>query len=315
MTKNSFAKMKEYEMYDTADVACGYDYWFFKLLNYCLGIYQYDGLPKTLPGRELLMNLLLTGHAVIFHDPGKKNLITTKTQLVDFDEYYRPTKAVYGNVEIKSKTLYLGVDSEVVYLDRIEGNVLMNQAVDSGLKTFICRYARQLADVESTANIYMVNIRNTSFPVASDDQTKQQVEGFFRRLILGKRAVITDNIVQESFRNVDYATTRSNDSLNDILIARDKILANFFQDIGIKYRQEQKKAQMTEDEIETDEQLLMLDVNQMKEVQQEGLDRVNNMFGTNIRVKINPLYDRNTYRRKEGGTDGSTENTVQSDTE
>ena len=296
MTKNSFTKLKEFELYDTADVACGYDYWFFKLLNYCLGIYQYENLPKSLPGRELLMNLILTGHAVVFQN--KSNLVTTKTQLFDFDEYYRPTKAVYGNVKIKSRTLSLGVDSEVIYLTRIEGNVLMQQAVDSGLKTFICRYARQLADVESTANIYMVNIRNTSFPVASDEPTKQQVEGFFRKLILGKRAVITDNIVQQSFHNIDYSTTRSNDTLNDVLIARDKILANFFQDIGIKYRQEQKKAQMTEDEIETDEQLLMLDVNQMLEVQKEGIERVNNLFGTDIRVKINPLYDRKTYRKE-----------------
>ena len=310
MTRNQSKKLAVQTMYDTADVACGYDYWFFKLLNYCLGIYQYDGLPKSLPGREVLMNLLLTGHAVIFQN--KSNLVTTKTQLFDFDEYYRPTKAVYGNVDIKSKTLYLGVDSEVVYLTRIEGNVLMNQAVDSGLKTFICRYARQLADVESTANMYMVNIRNTSFPVASDDITKKQVEAFYNSIVLGKRAVITDSIVQESFRNIDYASVRSTDTLNDILIARDKILANFFQDIGIKYRQEQKKAQMTEDEIETDEQLLMLDVNQMMEVQQEGFDRVNDMFGTDIRVKINPLYDRKTYR-KEGVEDVIAENNIRPD--
>lgn len=310
MTRNQSKKLAVQTMYDTADVACGYDYWFFKLLNYCLGIYQYDGLPKSLPGREVLMNLLLTGHAVIFQN--KNNLVTTKTQLFDIDEYYRPTKAVFGNVDIKSKTLYLGVDSEVVYLTRIEGNVLMNQAVDSGLKTFICRYARQLADVESTANMYMVNIRNTSFPVASDDITKKQVEAFYNAIVLGKRAVITDSIVQKSFSNIDYASVRSTDTLNDILIARDKILANFFQDIGIKYRQEQKKAQMTEDEIETDEQLLMLDVNQMMEVQQEGFDRVNDMFGTDIRVKINPLYDRKTYR-KEGTTDVSAEDNIRPD--
>ena len=312
MTRNQSKKLAVQTMYDTADVPCGYDYWFYKLLNYCLGIYQYEGLPKSLPGREVLMNLLLTGHAVIFQN--KNNLVTTKTQLFDFDEYYRPTKAVYGNVEINSKTLYLGVDSEVVYLTRIQGNVLMDQAVDSGLKTFICRYARQLADAESTANMYMVNIRNASFPVASDDQTKKQVEAFYNSIVLGKRAVITDSIVQESFRNIDYATVRSQDSLNDILIARDKILANFFQDIGIKYRQEQKKAQMTEDEIETDEQLLMLDVNQMKEVQQEGFDRVNDLFGTDIRVKINPLYDRKTYR-KEGIADVSAENRIRPDAE
>lgn len=297
-------KKKEF-MYDVADVSNGYDFWFYKLLNYVLGIYKYDGLPKSLPAREILMNLIMTGHAVIFQNG--TDLVTTKTVLFDFDLYYRPTKATFGNVRINSRTLNLGVDSEVVYLNHIEGNVLTNQAVDSGLRSFILRYARQLADIESTANIYAVNMRTTSFPVASDDITREQVENFYNKLVLGERAVITDNMIIECFRNVEIANRITNDTLNDILIARDKVLANFFQDIGVKYRQEQKKAQLTEDEVEADEQILVIDVEQMKEVQQEGFDRVNDMFGTDIRVEINPIYDRKTYT-------GGGKNDNQSDT-
>lgn len=292
------------KLYDTADVKTGFDYWFYKLLNYCLGMYKYENLPKSLPHREILVNLILTGHCVIFAEKGE--LITTKTTLFDFDEFYRPTKATFGNPVINSRTLTLGVDSEVVYLTHIQGNVFENQKVDSGLRTFICRYARQLADIESTLNIYSVNMRATSFPVASDDITKEQVSKFFEQLQNGRREVITDNIVTDSFRTVEIAPNKTNDTLNDILIARDKIIANFFQDIGIKFRQEQKKAQMSEDEIQTDEQLLVLDVKQMREVQEEGFERVNNMFGTDIKVTINPLYNRETYRTG-GGVDGNRE--------
>ena len=302
MSKAKFAQQVKEMMYEVSDVSCGYDYWFFKLLNYCLGIYKYTGLPKSLPAREVLMNLILTGHAVIFQNGTE--LVTTRTQLFDFDLYYRPTKATFGNVVMKSKTLNLGKDSEVVYLNRIQGNVLNNQMVDSGLKTFIARYARQLADIESTINIYAVNIRNTSFPVASDEPTRKQVENFYNQMVLGKRSVITDNIVLDTFRNVDIAPIRSGDRLNDLLTARDKVLANFMQDIGIKYRQDNKKAQMTEDEIETDEQLLVINVQDMLEVQKEGFERVNNMFGTNIDVYINPIYDRTNYNG--GGKDDNT---------
>lgn len=289
-------KRKKEFLYDVADVTSGYDYWFYKLLNYCLGIYRYTGLPASLPGREILVNLIMTGHSVIFQERG--NLVTTKTVLFDFDLYYRPTKATFGNVKIFSRTLNLGEDAEVVYLNRIQGNILTNQAVDSGLKTFILRYARQLADLESTANIYAVNMRATSYPVASDDIVKEQIENFYNKLVLGERAVITDNMIIECFRNLEIAKSPMNDTLNDILIARDKVLANFFQDIGIKYRQEQKKAQLTEDEVEADEQILVIDVEQMREVQQEGFNRVNALFGTDIRVEINPIYDRKTYRKE-----------------
>ncbi len=293
MTTNKKNKKRLEWMYDVADVSSGYDFWFYKLLNYCLGIYKYTGLPSSLPGREILMNLIMTGHAVIFQKGTE--LVTTKTVLYDFDMYYRPTKATYGNVKLFSRTLNLGKDAEVVYLNHIAGNVLTNQAVDSGLRSFILRYARQLADIESTANIYAVNMRMTSFPCASDDITKEQVENFYKKIALGERAVIMDNMILEMFRNVELANRITNDTLNDILIARDKVLANFFQDIGIKYRHEQKKAQLTEDEVEADEQVLVIDVEQMKEVQQEGFDRVNDLFGTDIRVEINPIYDRKTY--------------------
>lgn len=293
MTLHKKNKKRLEWMYDVADVTSGYDFWFYKLLNYCLGIYKYTGLPASLPGREILMNLIMTGHAVIFQN--RSELVTTKTVLYDFDMYYRPTKATYGNVRIFSRQLKLGEDAEVVYLNHIEGNVLTNQAVDSGLRSFILRYARQLADIESTANIYAVNMRLQSFPVASDDITREQVENFYKKIALGEKAVIMDNMILEMFRNVEVANRITNDTLNDILIARDKVLANFFQDIGIKYRQEQKKAQLTEDEVEADEQILVIDVEQMREVQQEGFDRVNDMFGTDIRVQINPIYDRKTY--------------------
>lgn len=305
MTLHKKNKKRLEWMYDVADVTSGYDFWFYKLLNYCLGIYKYTGLPKSLPGREILMNLIMTGHAVIFQN--RSELVTTKTVLYDFDMYYRPTRATYGNVRIFSRQLRLGEDAEVVYLNHIEGNVLTNQAVDSGLRSFILRYARQLADIESTANIYAVNMRLQSFPVASDDITREQVENFYKKIALGEKAVIMDNLILEMFRNIEVANRITNDTLNDILIARDKVLANFFQDIGIKYRQEQKKAQLTEDEVEADEQILVIDVEQMREVQQEGFDRVNDMFGTDIRVEINPIYDRKTYT-------GGARNDNQSDT-
>lgn len=305
MTLHKKNKKRLEWMYDVADVTSGYDFWFYKLLNYCLGIYKYTGLPKSLPGREILMNLIMTGHAVIFQN--RSELVTTKTVLYDFDMYYRPTRATYGNVRIFSRQLRLGEDAEVVYLNHIEGNVLTNQAVDSGLRSFILRYARQLADIESTANIYAVNMRLQSFPVASDDITREQVENFYKKIALGEKAVIMDNMILEMFRNVEVANRITNDTLNDILIARDKVLANFFQDIGIKYRHEQKKAQLTEDEVEADEQILVIDVEQMREVQQEGFDRVNDMFGTDIRVEINPIYDRKTYT-------GGARNDNQSDT-
>ena len=64
---------------------------------------------------------------------------------------------------------------------------------------------------------------------------------------------------------------------------------------------------MTEDEVTADEQLLLINLDDMLQERQEGLERVNNHFGLNISVKINPAYDRRTYQVKEDNTDDNTE--------
>lgn len=279
-------------MYDVAAVPAGFDYWFFKLLNYCLGIFQYDGLPATLPGREIEMNLILTGHAVIFNNEKIGGPITTRTALFGFDVYNRPTKAVYGNPVIKSKTLIFGENSEVIYNNRIQGNVLTEQEVDSGLNTYIKRYARLLADIESTIDIRIVNSRMTAYQVANGQAMAEQLKAFNAQVESGKRAILTDNPYIEAFRNVDIAGKTDTERVNDLLIARDKILASFFREIGIKMTDLQKRAQLTDDEVNADDQLLLINPLDMLQERKEGLERVNRMFNTDITVKINPAYDR-----------------------
>ena len=176
-------------MYDVADVANGFNYWFNKLLCYCLGMFEYEGLPDTLPARQIEINLLLTGHCTIFKDDGE--LVTCGTTLYDFDKYYDPTRAVFAQPKLKSKTLYLQGESKnavVIYNSDLQNNVLYFPT-DGGLLTFISRYARRLADIESTENIYSVNMRLSAFPVGGDDSIIASIKKFFSQLALGRRRV------------------------------------------------------------------------------------------------------------------------------
>lgn len=290
-------------IYEVNNVAVGFDYWYFKLVNYILGIFEYSGLPDSLPGRELESNLMLTGHAAVFENKGR--LVTTITTLYGFDEYYRPTNATFGNALIPFKNLTFGKDAEVIYNNRIRGNLLRDQAVDGGLSTYVQRYARQLADIEATINIYIRNCRLVSYPTAKNQQMATQLKDFNNRVAIGEAAVLTDPSFIDAFRNIELPANRTSDTLNDFMIARDKILSQFFQEIGVKFQQEQKKAQLTEDEVVADEQLLVINLTDMLEERQEGLDRVNAHFGTSISVKINDTYDRSTYRREEPANDNT----------
>lgn len=277
-------------MYDTADVTCGFNYWFNKLLGIMLGMFKYSGLPESLKRRELELNLLLTNHAVVFERKGK--LVTTNTSITGYDSNYYPTEAVYSQPKLGSGRLMIGKDCEIIYNNYLMDNIFYLQS-DGSMYTFIARYARQLADIESTASIYAVNMRASGFPTASTDTVIRSLKDFFTSLALGKRAVISDSSILQEFRT-EALSQAVHDGINDWLTARDKILEQYMRDIGVKWNN-QKRAQQSEEEVEADTQLLVIDTKAMLACRQEGIEKVNKMYGTNIAVELAPEFDREKY--------------------
>ena len=291
--------------YKVNNVSLGFNYWYWKLFNFIQRMFIYENLPDTLPAREIELNLLLTGHCVVFWDnnvPGdgiaEGALITANTNIWGYDLYYRPTNATFANPIINSRNLEIGKDCEIIYNNSLMDNISYIPT-DGSLNTFISRYARQLADIESTINIYAVNSRIVSFPVASNDNVMQSLKSFFKKWRNGESSIITDDTIINEFRNVDITNRNIKDGINDWLIARDKILEQFYREIGVKMYNP-KKAQVNNEEVEANDQLLLISHDDMLEQRKEGIERINQHYGTNINVYINPKFD--TYN--DGVNDG-----------
>ena len=294
----NIVKMNKYikEMYDVSSVKNGYDYWYFKLLNLVINMFEYQNLPTGITKRDIEINLIMTGHAVILPKTDG-TLFTPLTNLFGYDEYYQPTWAVFANpVVVTAKRYTIHKDCEVIYNNSLQDSIYYIKA-DNGLSSFVSRYARQLSDIEATANIYAVNSRLVSIPVSNSNSVIESLKAFFTNISLGKRAVVTDSAIVENFRNVDINRTGIKDGVNDWLIARDKILEQFFRDLGIRMTN-QKKAQVNIDEVESNDQLLLISSDDMLKERQKGIDRVNNMYGTNIKVRLNPLYNIKNVEQK-----------------
>ena len=289
MVYNILNEVKERNIdriYDVSDVTNGYGYWFWKLLNFCMTIFKYEGLPDSLPQREIEANLLLTGHDVIFDYNGE--IVTVDANIYGFDRYYNPEFATFANPRMKSRNLTIGKNCSIIYNSSLKDNVLYIKS-DGAMKSFIRRYARLLADVESSLDIYMINSRLTSYPIASTDNVMQNIKQFFKKLKAGKTAIITDDAIIQQFRTVDINRSNIHDGVNDWLVARDKILEMFFRDIGVKFYNP-KKAQVSEDELQVNNQMLIISLDDMLNERKLGVERVNAMVGTNITVDISESF-------------------------
>jgi len=287
---NIIKMQKDFDsLYDVADVKTGYQYWYFKLINILLDMFTWKNLPEGLSSREIELNLIMTGHAVIL--PKKDGtLFTPLTSLYGYDEYYQPTHAVFANpVVVQAHQYEIGKECSIIYNNKLKDSLYYIKS-DGGLNTFVKRYARLLADIESTIDIYSVNARLTSFPVANDGNVMESLKLFFKKLALGKRAIISDNSIIEEFRNVDINRSNIKDGLNDLLIARDKVLEQYFREIGVKMYNS-KKAQVTDDEVDANTQLLLISKDDMQDARDDGADMTNDLFGTDMIPELNPKFD------------------------
>lgn len=292
-------------LYDVAAVEDGFYYWFWKITNLLLQMFKWEGLPDSIPQREIELNLLITGHAVILRDDDGE-LFCPVTSIFNQDKYYQPTTAIFANPEVESNREYkIGKDCSIIYNSSLKDSMWYIRS-DNGMLSFIKRYARMLADIESTINIYMVNQRLTAVPVTEDQNVAQSIKAFFKKLIAGKREIITDNNMIESFRNVDIISkTTLKDGINDWLIARDKILEQMFRELGIRMYQP-KKAQVTESELESNDQVLLIALDDFLNSRKEGAEMTNRLFNQNWKVSINEKFDimnvtNNTNTQIQGG--------------
>lgn len=277
------------KMYSVNEVAEGYNYWFFKLLGIVIDMFEYDNLPEGLTKRDIELNLVMTGHAAVIRKSTGKYFVPL-SHLYGYDEYYQPVWMVFANPVVQRPYQYnIGEDTEVIYNNSLKDSIYYVKA-DTGLSTFVSRYARQLADIEATINIYAVNSRLVSIPVTNDNSVKESIKLFFKSLALGKRNIVSDSTIVEKFRNIDINRSNIKDGINDWLLARDKVLEQFYRDLGIKMNN-QKKAQVNEEEVEANDQLLLINTHDMLAAREEGLDRVNKLFGLDMSVRLNPLFD------------------------
>lgn len=288
--KAALIKRQLKKMYDVADVPTSYKYWFYKLLGLTLTMFDYEGLPESLPAREIELQLQLTNHCVTFMKKGK--IWTTETSLFEPDEYYQPRRFTYAQPVLGSGTKNLSDADVCIIYNNVLKDTIHGIDVDASLLTFISHYARQLADLSSTINIYTVNSRLTDYPIGKTDSVRQSIQNFFNQLAVGKRAIVADDdIILNGFATAAAGTKRTADTLKDYIQCKDVILEQFFRDIGVKFRHP-KAAQMSEEEVESDEQVLLISLDDMLKSRQEGIKRFNETYGLDVSVKINPKFDR-----------------------
>ena len=294
---NRYEKMKKKtaHIYPVNDTLLGYRYWVKQLAEKAIGMTKISGIEDYpfLHEKEIQMDLIIKGHTGIFEHP-KYGLVSNAGSLGGApDLYYHPTLYIYSQPALGSGNLKIGKDTAVIYNSYTD--IPYASGDDSsvyasrGLLPTIQRYAALLADIESSITILTVNRRATGFPVASTEALARTVDNMYTALRSGEFSCINEGSILESFKVLPF-DNGSRDSLTELYNLKRMVLKSYLEEVGIKTAVEKRERLIT-DEVSTENQLLLVNLDDMVSCQQEGWDVANRLFGMNAKVSIDPDYD------------------------
>lgn len=251
-------------------------------------MFKYDGLPDTIPAKWLENYLLVNGFTVFIKDDADGLICTYAGVGADPDIYFIPTKAIVSNPYLKDKS------AAREYTRDVDCVVMYNDTYCQGLLPMLKKYCAQMVEIDVSFYLNTVMSRGTAVLSATDDNTKASAELWLKHIKEGKLGVIGESNFTLADRDLTVnQLTGTDGTLTNLIEAMQYVKASLYNDLGLQANYNMKREAINAGESQlTEDQLHPLIDNMLKE-RQEGLDRVNKMFGTNITVFFNSAWEIN----------------------
>lgn len=244
-------------------------------------MFRYEGLPDTIPARMLELILQQAGHVTIAEV--NDELYAFKGSLGgEPDVYYEPTVSVVANPALKISNEYI-INKDCV--------VINNDALRLGLLPLNKRYASLLVENDITMRIYDINSRMTEKISATDDRTRNSALQYLADIEEGRQGVISENEFLEGI-NVYNAASRSG-SMSELIEYQQYLKASWFNELGLQSNYNMKRESINSNEAQLNEDALLPLIDNMLRERKEGIERVNEMFKTNITVELSSSWEDN----------------------
>ena len=213
------------------------------------------------------------------------------------DVYYIPRKVLVVNPRLKkSYNITPGEKCEVVYLSEADKYNLSE--INGGLYSLIERTAVMLADNDISINTAQKNTRLVNLVGADTQNTVDSIRAAICSMYEGEPTIVVKSSLIDKLQGVPIIQNQTNHNLIELIEVQQYILSHFYEQIGICTHDQMKRERLITAEINDNLDLAFLNVDDILISLQEGLQRVNDMFGTNISAKLNPIIER---QREEGG--------------
>ena len=249
------------------------------LLQKLISVYEFK-LPEDWAQNYFKYVLMGYGYIAVF-DTDKYGVICQECTLGDrISLYKQPTRAIVTNpLFAKTYDLKIGENCEIIKL----------QPDFSSPLDLISTYADMMTLALETAGINMLNSKTSYVFFADSDKMAQSYKKAYDQIASGNPMTVIDRSLLSETGDPSWQFFTQNvgqNYISDKLLIDLQTLENQFNTaIGIPNANMQKRERLISDEVNSNNAETSALVTLWLETMQEGIDKVNKMYGTDISVR------------------------------
>ncbi len=253
------------------------------MINRTASMFEWQGLPETIPQRFIELTLQLRGYCAIAKH--ENDLYAFYGGLGgEPDVYYMPTVFTVANPALNySANLRIGEECAVI----------PNDTLYMGLIPLFTRYATMLSENLVSLRVAMINSRITDLISASDDRTLKSAKQYLEDVETGKLGVISTNEFLEGIKTAPYGSDGHYNTITSLIELHQYYKASWYNDIGLNANYNMKRESISRGESQLNNDALLPLVDDMLNNRKIAAEQVNEMFGTEISVKLSSSWEDN----------------------
>ena len=254
------------------------------MLNRSVTMFKYHNLPDTMPQREIELLLQCNGWGCVCEIDG--NLYCLNGGLGGVPNAYNmPTEIIINNPYLNyNKTLTIDTDCVII----------PNDSMYVGLLPMYNRYCTMLVENDITMILATVNKRVQNLLSANDDNTVESAKNFLKKVFDGELGVIAESKLFDSLK-VNASSVNSTVSMTELFEFEQYVKASLYNEIGLSANYNMKRERLTSAEVETNTDNLYPLVDDMIDQRRKAVEKINEMFGTNIEIEFNSSWDNRPF--------------------
>ena len=275
----------------------------FTMFNRTNQMFEWAGLPETIPAEIMELYLQLNGQCAITEVGGKLFAIPGGLGGPP-DPYFRPTVYIAAIPGLRDGDHSFSRSMKIVnHLDpfapvETHGDCVLvkNDTLMEGMLYMYARYATQLTENDVSIRSAQINARAHVNIVAENDRDAASAKAYVAGLEAGKIEVIMGRALMDSIKTANLSMNSAN-VIIQLIELQQYLKASWYNEIGLNANFNMKREYQSEEELQANTDVLLPLVDNMLECRQRAADSVNSTYGTKISVKKNSSWENKQEER------------------